>query len=185
MRMGRWAMTGAVLASAFFVVSMVGAQTSTRSDAKAQSMSRADSKFIQSVMEGNLAEVQLGKLAQEKGGDPQIRQFGERMVNDHGQAVKELQQLATNKGLSVNEDLSGSHLRMRDRMAKLQPTAFDREYVKEMVKDHKKDVAEFKRMSGNAKDPELKAWVVKTLPTLENHLQTVENLDRSLTAAKR
>jgi putative membrane protein len=185
MRTGRWAMTGAVLASAFFVVSMVGAQTTTRGDARAQSMSRADSKFIQSVLEDNLAEVQLGKLAQEKGGDPQVRQLGERMVADHGGAAKELQQLATDRGVSVNEDLSRSHLRMRDRMAKLQPTAFDREYVREMVKGHKQDVAEFKRMSEKAQDPALKAWVVKTLPTLEDHLQMVENLDRSLTAAKR
>jgi putative membrane protein len=174
MRMGRWAMTGVVLASMFFVVSIVGAQTA----------SRRDTKFIQNTIEGNLAEAELGKLAQEKAGDPQVRQLGERMATDHGQAAKELQQIAAEKGVSAKSDLSSTHLRMRDRLAKLQPSAFDKEYVKEMLKDHKKDVAEFKSMSGKAQDPTLKSWVVKTLPTLEDHLKMVQSLDRSLTAKK-
>jgi len=165
-------MTGAVLASALFATSIVSAQT----------VSRSDAKFIQHVVPANLAEVELGKLAQEKAGDQRIRQFGERMASDHSQAAKELQQLASEKGVSVGSDLPSSDLRLRDRLAKLQPSAFDREYVKEMVKDHKKDVAEFRRMSEKAQDPTLKAWVVKTLPTLEDHLKTIENLDRSLAA---
>ena len=53
-----------------------------------------------------------------------------------------------------------------------------------MVKDHKKDVAEFRRMSEKAQDPALKAWVVKTLPTLEDHLKAIENLDASLSAKR-
>ncbi len=57
--------------------------------------------------------------------------------------------------------------RLRDRLAKLQGQEFDREYVKTMVKDHKQDVAEFRRMHSGAVDPNLKAWVDKTLPTIE------------------
>lgn len=174
MRMGGWAMAGAVLASALVGTSIVGAQT----------VSRSDTKFIQHVVPANLAEVELGKLAREKAGDQRIRQFGERMASDHSQAAKELQQLASEKGVSVGSDLPSSDLRLRDRLAKLQPSVFDREYVKEMVKDHKKDVAEFRRMSEKAQDPTLKAWVVKTLPTLEDHLKTIENLEASLTAKR-
>src|SRR5215470_5035006 len=117
-----------------------------------------------STPQANLGEVQLGKLAQEKGGDPRVRQFGERMAGDHGQAAKEIQQLAAEKGVSVSSDISSADLRLRDRLAKLQPAAFDREYVKEMVKDHKQDVAEFRKMSEKAQDPTLKAWVGKTRP---------------------
>jgi putative membrane protein len=167
-------MACAVLASALLTTSMGGAQT----------VSRSDTKFIQHVAQANAAEVELGKLAQEKAGDQRIRQFGERMANEHSQAGNELQQLASEKGVSVGRDLPSSDLRLRDRLAKLQPTAFDREYVKEMVKDHKKDVAEFRRMSEKAQDPALKAWVVKTLPTLEDHLKAIENLDASLSAKR-
>lgn len=174
MRIGRWAITGAVLTSALFMASMVGAQT----------VSRSDTKFIQKVAEGGLAEVELGKLAEEKGGDQRIRQFGQRMATDHGQAGKELEQLATQKGVSVGNDMSSSHLRERDRLAKLQPAAFDREYVQEMLKDHKKDVAEFRRMRDKAQDPDLRAWITKTLPTLEDHLKTIESLNASLTAQR-
>ena len=174
MRMGRWAVTGAVLASTLVAVSIVGAQT----------VSRSDAKFIQQATQANLGEVQLGKLAQEKGGDPRVRQFGERMAGDHGQAAKEIQQLAAEKGVSVSSDISSADLRLRDRLAKLQPAAFDREYVKEMVKDHKQDVAEFRKMSEKAQDPTLKAWVGKTLPTLEDHLKMIQSIDASLTAKR-
>jgi len=96
------------------------------------------------------------------------------MAGDHGQAAKEIQQLAAEKGVSVSSDISSADLRLRDRLAKLQPAAFDREYVKEMVKDHKQDVAEFRKMSEKAQDPTLKAWVGKTLPTLEDHLKMIQ-----------
>ena len=109
-------MACAVLASALLTTSMGGAQT----------VSRSDTKFIQHVAQANAAEVELGKLAQEKAGDQRIRQFGERMANEHSQAGNELQQLASEKGVSVGRDLPSSDLRLRDRQAKLQPTAFDR-----------------------------------------------------------
>jgi putative membrane protein len=74
--------------------------------------------------------------------------------------------------------------REKDRLSKLSGAAFDREYVKMMVKDHEKDVAAFKRESQQAKDPDLKAWAGKTLPTLEDHLQMIKRVQSQVAAKK-
>ena len=72
-----------------------------------------------------------------------------------------------------------------ERLAKLQGPEFDREYVRAMVKDHKQDVAEFRRMHSGAVDPNLKAWIDKTLPTIEDHLKTIEGIQAQMAAAKK
>lgn len=65
----------------------------------------------------------------------------------------------------------------KDRLSKASGAAFDREYAKMMVKDHEQDVAGFKRESQQAPDPDLKAWAAKTLPTLEDHLKSIKQIE--------
>jgi putative membrane protein len=163
------------------LTSAPGAQQNVPSNTKLQ---RTDRSFIQKAADGGQAEVELGRLAQEKGASDTVKQFGQRMVDDHGNANKELMELAQNKGVKL-EDKTTKHDRLRDRLAKLQGQEFDREYVKAMVKDHKQDVAEFRRMHSGAVDPNLKAWVDKTLPTLEDHLKTIEGIQAQMTGSKK
>lgn len=170
----KWLGLAAVIAGIAFTASMAGAQA----------LSPGEKKFIQMVGEGGRAEVELGRLAQEKASSDQVKQFGQRMADDHGKAGKELAELASRKGVTVPNEISGEHGRLRDRLARFQGSMFDKQYVKEMVKDHKKDVAEFRRMSKSAKDGELKAWVDKTLPTLEDHLRMVQDLDKQLSTSR-
>lgn len=148
--------------------------------------SRADQKFVQKAAEDGLAEVDLGKLASERGTSPEVKQFGEKMANDHGAANQELASLAQSKGITMPQEPDKKDQKLRDKLAKLSSSQFDREYMKAMVKDHKKDVAEFRRQSQKAKDPDVKAWASKTLPTLEGHLQLAEQTEKAVSAqAKR
>jgi putative membrane protein len=142
-------------------------------------LSRSERKFIEKVAEAGHAEVELGRLAQERATSDAIKQFGRRMVDDHGAASQELTQLASSKGVQL-KDKTGKHERQREKLSRLQANSFDRAYVKTMVKEHKDDVAEFRKMSREAKDPQLKAWVDKTLPTLEEHLKTIESIQTQM-----
>ena len=162
------------------LVSPVAAQQSAPTNTKLQ---RTDRSFSMKAAEGGREEVELGRLAQSKASSDAVKQFGQRMVDDHGNANKELMDLAASKNVQLN-DKAAKKEPVVEKLNKLQGQEFDREYVKEMVKDHKKDVAEFRRMSEKAQDPTLKAWVVKTLPTLEDHLNVIQNLDKSLTAKR-
>ncbi len=138
-----------------------------------------DRNFITKAAAGGRAEVELGQLAQGKASSDAVKQFGQRMAEDHGAANQELMQLAENKGMQL-DDKTPKPDRLLTRLAKLEGPEFDREYVKAMVKDHKQDVAEFRRMHSGAVDPNLKAWVDKTLPTLEDHLKTIEGIQAQM-----
>ena len=142
-------------------------------------LQRTDRNFITKAAAGGRAEVDLGQLAQGKASSDAVKQFGQRMVEDHGAANQELMQLAENKGMQL-DDKTPKPDRLLTRLSKLQGPEFDREYVKAMVKDHKQDVAEFRRMHSGAVDPNLKAWVDKTLPTLEDHLKTIEGIQAQM-----
>jgi putative membrane protein len=131
----------------------------------------ADDMFVTKAAKGGMAEVELGKLASEKGTSDAVKQFGQRMVTDHGKANDELKSLAQSKNVTLPTEIDAKEKALRDRLMKLSGPAFDRAYMQAMVADHVKDVNEFKMESKSGKDPEVKAWAAKTLPTLEEHLK--------------
>ena len=148
-------------------------------------LAAADRRFVMEAARGNLAEVELGKLAAEKGSADAVKQFGKRVADDHAKAEAELKDFADKKRMTLPTDLDPKHKQLRARLAKLTGADFDRAYASEMVKDHKKDVADFKREARGAKDPDLKAWAGKTLPTLEDHLKAAQDMQAQVKSAPR
>ena len=147
--------------------------------ATADSISRSDRKFMEKAAEGGMAEVQLGKLAAEKASSAEVKQFGQRMVDDHSKANDQLKQIATSKGVQLPTGLDRSTQREMDKLSKMSGADFDREYMKHMVSDHKKDVSEFKTESNRAKDPQVKQFAATTLPTLQQHLELAQSTEKT------
>ena len=145
----------------------------------ADNLSSGDRKFIEKAAQGGLAEVQLGKLAADKAASPEVKQFGQRMVDDHTKANDQLKQIATSKGVNLPTELDRSTQREMDRLNKLSGAEFDREYMKHMVSDHKKDVSEFKSEANRAKDPSVKQFAATTLPTLQQHLELAQSTEKT------
>ena len=131
----------------------------------------ADEAWVMKVAKGGMAEVELGKLASEKGSSDAVKQFGQRMVADHSKANDELKALADGKKITLPAEIGPEDKALRDRLVKLSGPAFDQAYMKAMVSDHVKDVGEFRRESRAGKDADVKSWAAKTLPTLEEHLK--------------
>jgi len=140
----------------------------------------SDQTFVIGAAKGGLAEVELGKLAQEKAASTEVKNFGKRMVDDHSKANDELQSLAKNKNITLPADLDPKDKALRDRLSKLSGAAFDRAYMNAMLSDHRKDVSEFKRESAAGKDPDVKAFAAKTLPTLEEHLKLAQDTTKAV-----
>lgn len=136
----------------------------------------SDRKFMDKAAQGGMAEVELGQLAQQNAQSAEVKAFGKRMVDDHSKANDQLKQMAAQKGVSLPTSLDAKDQATKDKLSKLQGAAFDKAYMKDMVADHKQDVAEFKHESMAAHDPELKSWAGQTLPTLESHLQEAEKI---------
>ena len=139
-------------------------------------LASSDRKFVTEALKGGMAEVELGKLASEKASTDAVKQFGQRMVDDHGKAGEELKKIAQDKGVTPPAELDGKHKRLHERLSKLSGAEFDRAYMEEMVKDHRNDVKEFQREAGRAKDPDVKSYASKTLPTLQEHLKQAETV---------
>jgi putative membrane protein len=152
------------------------------SDAK---LSHGDREFIEDAAKGGLAEVQLGQLAAQKAENPDVKKFGQRMVDDHGKANDQLKQLASSKGLNLPTDLDRSARREHDKLSKLSGADFDREYMKHMVSDHKKDVKDFQKEAKSGKDADVKNFASSTLPTLQDHLQMAQQTDATVRSASR
>ena len=131
----------------------------------------ADEAWVMKVAKGGMAEVELGKLAAEKASTDAVKKFGQRMVDDHSKANDELKKLAQGKNITLPAEIGPEEKALRDRLVKLSGPAFDQAYMKAMVSDHVKDVNEFRIESKSGKDPDVKAWAGKTLPTLEEHLK--------------
>jgi len=148
-------------------------------------LASSDYKFAVKATRGGQAEVTLGELATQKAADPAVKQFAQRMVEDHTKANQQLNQLLLQKGASVpDETVTGSEQREMNRLQKLSGTDFDRAYIKHMLRDHKKDVKQFQNESDDAKDPDIKTFATTTLPVLQDHLKMAEDLDAAVKAEK-
>ncbi len=152
------------------------------SDAK---LTHGDRKFIEEAAQGGMAEVQLGQLAAQKAQSSEVKQFGQKMVDDHGKANDQLKSIASSKNVTLPTDVDRAHKRDYDRLSKLSGADFDREYMKHMVSDHKKDVSDFRKEAKSGKDSEIKSFASTTLPTLEQHLQMAQQTDATVRSASR
>jgi putative membrane protein len=139
-------------------------------------LTAADRQFVKKAAEGGLAEVQLGQLATEKAASPEVKQFGQRMVDDHTKANEQLKQVASDEGVTIPDKLSAKDAATKARLEKLSGKAFDHAYMRDMVMDHTKDVSDFRMESKNAKDPAVKDFATQTLPTLESHLKDAKSI---------
>jgi putative membrane protein len=151
-----------------------------KGQAKSSTLAASDRAFIEKAATDGLAEVALGRFAQRQGSGDAVKKFGARMVQDHSKANDELSQLAGAKGLQLPAASDSKHQKEQAELAKKSGTRFDHEYMELMVSEHQKDVAEFRRQSESAKDPDVRKFAAKTLPTLEEHLKLAEAIKASL-----
>jgi putative membrane protein len=136
----------------------------------------ADSTFVKKAASGGIAEVELGQLALQKASSPDVKQFAQRMVNDHTKANGQLKQVAADEHIRLPQSMSAKDKATKDTLANLSGDDFDRAYMKDMVQDHRHDVAEFERESKSAQDPAVKSFAMQTLPTLRDHLKEAQRI---------
>ena len=145
-------------------------------EASAQSKSAASQKFISHAVEGNLAEVQMGQLAQEKGTRDGVRAYGQVLQQDHSAAAQKATAVATQMGVNPPTEPNKKQKAMHHSLARLSGAAFDRKFASEMVKDHNKEIASYQKASKKQNDPAA-AYAAETLPTLQKHLATAQSLN--------
>lgn len=159
---------------------MTMSDTTDTTGGSVSTLSTEDKEFVSEAGMGGLAEVQMGTLALQKAQSADVKAFAQRMVTDHSAANEELQAIATAKGVALPTELAGPHKASFDHLNTLSGAEFDKAYMMHMVPDHEKDVAEFDKASTSSTDPDVKAFAIKTLPTLQQHLQLAKETSRKL-----
>jgi putative membrane protein len=150
--------------------------TPTRKD----KVARGDRKFIDDAANSGMFEVQVGQLAASKASDANVKSFASMLVDQHTAANNELVKIANARGVELPAAPKHSMRRDIEKLGKKSGDEFDRDFVREVgIKDHKKDIKEFEKASKDVKDPELKAFVDKSLPMLREHLAAAEKLPQS------
>ena len=135
------------------------------------SSAKDSAKFAAKAAQGGTAEVEMGRLAAQRGADPAVKEFGQRMITDHTRANAELKTIAGRKNIQLPSELGSEQKSEMDKLSKLSGAEFDKEYMSAMVKDHEEDVKDFETQAKEGTDPDIKAFAAITLPTLQNHLR--------------
>lgn len=145
--------------------------------AGAATLSAADKKAVNDMALANMAEVETGKLALSKSQNAEVKTFAQQMIDDHGKALNEVQALAQQKGVTLPTELDAKHKAIAARLEKLNGEEFDRAYMKMVgVTDHKQTHRKLEKDAKKAKDPEVKALALKTMPTVEQHLKAAQQM---------
>ena len=119
-------------------------------------------------------------MAQSKSQNEQVNNFAQQMIDDHTEALEDVRQLAQAKGVTLPTDLDRTHKAKASKLQSLSGDAFDRAYLSQAgVSDHKKNHAMLQSAQRRARDPELKALAARTLPVVDQHLSTVQQLHKN------
>ena len=138
-----------------------------------------EKRFVKDALLGGMTEVELGKLAVEKASTDPVKQFGQKMIDDHSKANDELKAIASKENIPVPESLDSKHQSRVEKLSKLSGADFEKAYVKDQLKDHQQDVRQFQEEAKSGTDPDVKSFASKTLPTLEEHLNMAKELEKT------
>jgi len=147
-----------------------------KKDSSVAAVDKDDAKFAVAAANGGMAEVALGTLAQQKASSAKVKDFGAMMVSDHSKANDELKALAKSKGITLPDSIDSKEQQVKNDLSAKSGADFDKAYVSNMIDDHKEDIKEFEDAAKNLKDADLKAFAVKTLPTLKMHLDAIQKI---------
>ena len=138
-----------------------------------------DKRFVKDAAIGGLIEVELGKLATDKGASDAVKQFGQRVVETQTKTNEQLRDVAAKAGYSVPESLDTKQHGRIDKLAKLSGAEFDEAYIKDQVKENESNVRAFQDESQGGTNSVVKAFAADTLPTLQAQLTMAKDLRKS------
>jgi putative membrane protein len=138
-----------------------------------------DSSFFNNAAEGGIAEVDAGQLAQQKAGNPELKDFGAMMVKDHGAANAKLQAIAASQNVKLPSSASIMQIASNKELQMMSGESFDNAYIKDQIKAHEDTMELFKKEIATGKDPQARDFARATLPTVQAHLAKIKQIAAS------
>ncbi len=135
-----------------------------------------DRMFVYKAMQGSMAEVQLGQLTLQKSNNDQVKQFAQRMIDDHTKLNEQMKPVAQQLGVDVPDQVSKKDRKTMTKLQALSGPAYDQAYIKDMVKDHKEDLSEFQMEASSGQDQTVKDAAAQGSKVIAQHLQMAQQL---------
>jgi putative membrane protein len=170
------ALTLSAAPAAWAQSSTAPAPATTRAE-DASKLERGDRQMLQDLAQGNMAEVDAGKMALEKSQNAEVKKFAQQMVDDHGSALADVQALARAKNVTLPDGAGAMAKTKATALKALSGNLFDKEYAKRAgVGDHESTLKLLQKIQKDGKDGDLKALAAKMQPTVEHHLMMAKQL---------
>ena len=168
------ALLAAASACALLAAAPVWAQNAP---AGAQTLSQQDKTFIQEAGAGNLAEAELGQLAEQKAAAPAVKEFGRWMYTDHGLTANPwLAAILRQEHETFQPTLTAEQKQLKQKLEGLSGTQFDQQFIEHMVQDHEKTIPVFEKEAREGHNPALKGYAQGLIPVLQQHLAEAKEL---------
>ena len=135
-----------------------------------------DKMFVTKAMQGSMAEVQLGQLTLQKSNNEQVKQFAQRMIDDHTKLNEQMKPVAQQLGVAVPDQVSKNDRKTMAKLQSLSGSAYDQAYIKDMVKDHKQDLTEFQMEASSGQDQTVKDAATQGSKVIAQHLQMAQQM---------
>jgi len=135
-----------------------------------------DASFFKHAAEGGIAEVEAGKLAQNKGNSQAVKDFGAMMVKDHSAANAKLGSIASGEGMTLPTTSSVGQMASKAKLEVLSGDTFDKAYIKDQIAAHEQAAALFKKEIASGADPQAKSFATDTLPAVQAHLKKIRQI---------
>lgn len=138
--------------------------------------SSSDRKFVHSALEGGNAEVKLAQLATRKGNSQSVKQFGQKLADDHTKLANRMKQIAQQEGIDIPEGISGKDKAMESKLGDLSGDAFDKAFIRAMVEDHRKDLSSFNKEATSGNETSIKDLASEGSQIISEHLHLAERM---------
>jgi putative membrane protein len=152
---------------------------STLSKAQSSDASAADKTFVKDALRGGMAEVKLGQLATQKGNSDDVKQFGQKMVDDHTKLGDQMKGVAGQIGVTPPTMISPMDKALETKLEALSGDAFDKAYIQAMVKDHRKDLMDFKKEASTGTASTVKDAASQGSTVVAEHLKMIEQIAKA------
>lgn len=136
--------------------------------------------FAEKAALGSMMEVEAGKIAVSNATNADVKTFAQKMIDDHTKIGEDLKRVASTKNMMLPTMLSESQQNDLDDLREKTGNDFDKKYVNMMVSDHKDDVDDFQNAVDNMDDTDMKNFAINTLPTLQKHLASIQEIDNKM-----
>ena len=183
------ALAGAVLLSSSLGLAQAGQQPSgpagqsnPAADSQMSAMTMAgqpspqDKTFVKKALQGGMAEVQLGQLTLQKSSNDQVKQFAQKMIDDHTRMGEQMKPVAQQLGVPEPASVSRKDLAVMTKLKTLSGPAYDQAYIKDMVKDHKQDLSDFQTEASSGKDQTVKDAASQGSKVIAQHLEMIQQI---------